>query len=233
MADKSKDFDVLRAANRAAEHFAVKGAPADAERHGSGHINDTFLKIYSLGGLDSNSYILQRINRKVLTDPVAHLENALKVIEHIESKEPDERRRIGLVRTKDNRPFWRDEDGEYWRMFCCDISVVTRDTLESPDQAYQAAKTFGTFIDTLKDLSPAELKTTFPYFHDTPKRFLKFESAIAADARNRAAGAKDAVEFALKRKEMIGVLAGFSELGELSERIVHNDTKVNNVLFDR
>lgn len=65
-------------------------------------------------------------------------------------------------------------------------------------------------------------------FHDTPKRFAALESAIEADAVNRAKLAKPEIEFALQRKLLTRQLLD----AKLPERVTHNDTKLNNIMFD-
>jgi hypothetical protein len=76
------------------------------------------------------------------------------------------------------------------------------------------------------------LNETIPDFHHTPKRIEVLEDAIEKDILNRAASARDEIDFALSFKDISGALIELNEKGEIPERITHNDTKLNNVLID-
>lgn len=214
---------------RAAGHFKLGGKVRGSHPHGSGHIHDTFLV-----SLEKNDrrFILQRLNVPPLADPIAIIEHVRHVLEHLRTRVEDSRRRLTAVAASDGGGYWKDEEGACWRMFDFIEGTVTRDVVETPEQAYEAAKAFGGFINDMKDLSPRDLGASMPYFHDTPKRLLRLESVAAADELGRAKGVGSELDFAFERKEIAGVLTSFSERGDMSERVVHNDTKVNNVLFD-
>ena len=80
----------------------------------------------------------------------------------------------------------------------------------------------------LADLPDPPLHDTIPDFHHTPKRFAALERAIAADSAGRDSLAAAEIEFALRRKAMTSILLDAG----LPQRVTHNDTKLNNVLFD-
>jgi len=100
--------------------------------------------------------------------------------------------------------------------------------VQSPRQAFEAAKAFGRFQGLLADLPAPRLHDTIPDFHHTPRRFARLEEVLAADRFNRAAQAAAPIEFALRRKPITGVLVDAG----LPERVTHNDTKLNNVMLD-
>jgi aminoglycoside phosphotransferase (APT) family kinase protein len=104
----------------------------------------------------------------------------------------------------------------------------TYDAVESPQQAYQAAKAFGQFQKMLADLPAPRLHDTIPDFHHTPKRFANLKQAILDNKANRLSLAKAEIDFALKRKSICSVLLD----AKLPERVTHNDTKFNNVMLD-
>ncbi|MFH2202464.1 MAG: aminoglycoside phosphotransferase family protein [Elusimicrobiota bacterium] len=213
-------------ARAAARHFALDGEARSVEPYGSGNIHDTFR--VSCG----RRYILQRLSLGMVADPRPYIENSRKVMAHLRAKVDEPRRRLTAVDAADGRGYWQDEDGAFWRAFDFIEDTVSRDVIDTPEQAGEAAKAFGFFSNCMKDLPPRDFAAPLPHFHDTPKRFLMFERALANDEKNRAADAKSEVEFALARKDLSGVLVAFQERGDIPERIVHNDTKVNNVLFD-
>jgi Ser/Thr protein kinase RdoA (MazF antagonist) len=73
---------------------------------------------------------------------------------------------------------------------------------------------------------------TIPDFHVTPRRLERLERAIAEDTRGRVARALPEIELARSRRPLADALLAQHRAGALPERIVHNDTKLNNVLFD-
>ncbi len=73
---------------------------------------------------------------------------------------------------------------------------------------------------------------TIPNFHNTPSRFSDFQRAVQEDRMGRAAQAKEEIAFALAREADTRVLTDMLKAGELPLRVTHNDTKLNNILFD-
>jgi hypothetical protein len=100
--------------------------------------------------------------------------------------------------------------------------------VQSPQQAYEAARAFGRFQALVADLLAPRLHDTIPDFHHTPKRFAALDAAIHADKANRAQPAKSEIEFSRQRIAITGSLLAAG----LPERITHNDTKFNNVMLD-
>ena len=214
-----------------ARQFQIYGEYISAGPYGSGHINDTYCAVFNQGGTPVR-YILQRINHNVFKTPVALMENVQRVTTHISRKVADQpdfsRCSLTLIPAWDGRAWHRDHDGNYWRTYIFIENARTYDAVETPQQAFQAARAFGRFQKLLADLPAPRLHDTIPDFHHTPSRFAKLEAAIAADSANRARLAQPEIEFALKRKAMTGVLLSAG----LPERVTHNDTKLNNVMLD-
>ena len=214
-----------------ARQFQIYGEYISAEPYGSGHINDTYCAMFNQAGTRVR-YIVQRINHDIFKNPVALMENVRRVTAHLGAKasgEPDPSRRVlTLVSARDGQPFHQDAAGNFWRVYLFIERARTYDAVQSPEQAFQAAKAFGQFQQLLADLPTPRLNDTIPDFHHTPKRFGALEQAIDADKVNRARLAKAEIDLALKRKSMTGVLLE----AKLPERVTHNDTKFNNVMLD-
>ena len=214
-----------------ARQFQILGDLVSAAPYGTGHINDTYCVTYNQGGA-AMRYIVQRINHAVFKNPAALMENIRRVTEHIGARfagEPERTRRVlTLVPARDGQAYYRDGEGNHWRVYIFIEKARSFDAVESASQAFQAAKAFGHFQKLLADLPAPRLHDTIPDFHHTPKRFAALEKAIQADAANRAKLAKPEIEFALKHKAMASVLIN----ARLPERVTHNDTKLNNVMLD-
>jgi hypothetical protein len=224
--------DIATAAARA---FQTNGEVVSIAAYGSGHIHDTFC-VTCFAENRPARFILQRINTAIFKDPVAVMQNIERVTVHLATRvsadtlltSDRDRRVLTLIPSRSECSWHVDEHGNYWRTYRFIERARSYETVESPAQAFQAARAFGRFQQMLADLPPSELHATIPDFHHTPKRFAALELAIAADKANRATGAKTEIDFALAHRPIAGALVG----ANLPERVTHNDTKLNNVLFD-
>jgi len=214
-------------------HFAVPVPVLDAVPYGAGHIHDTF-RVRSSSG----DFILQRINARIFKDPRAVMENIVRVTEHLRGKlaampgaDPS-REALRLIPAKDGTPWFVDSDGSFWRMFAFIGGAVTHEVCAAPAHAFEAARVVARFQKLLSDLPGGPLHETIPFFHHAPRRILTLEEAVSKDAAGRCAAAKAEIEFALSRRELAHSVAGSIETGRIPVRVTHNDTKLNNVLFD-
>ena len=78
-----------------------------------------------------------------------------------------------IILTKDNKPFFTDSIGEYWRAYIFIEDSISYDTVEKPEDFYQSAVSFGEFQGMLADFDASKLHETIPDFHDTNKRYKK------------------------------------------------------------
>lgn len=217
------------------DNFKIDGQFVVASPYGSGHINDTFVAIVKQQNKQVQ-YLFQRINHDVFKDPASMMDNIRRVTEHQRFKlgdHPDAHRRsLVLVPCRDGELYHQDSHGNFWR--CCDFieKASTFNVVETPEQAYQAAKIFGQFQKDLVDLPGERLFETIPDFHNTPKRFSNLQLALEKDSFDRAAKVREEIEFTLSRESVSRKLLDLHASGEIPERVTHNDTKLNNLLID-
>jgi Ser/Thr protein kinase RdoA (MazF antagonist) len=222
---------------RLGAEFALGDEFASAERWGSGHINDTFRTTWGQDGV-ARRFIHQRINGHVFPDPAAVMRNIAAVTRHVRAKleaagEKDlDRRVLTLVPTRDGRNFHVDEDGHYWRTYLFVEASRSLDVMEQTGQAFAAGRAFGEFLVLLSDYSGPRLTETIQGFHDTPRRFQNFGKALERDPHGRAASCRREIDALLATEKKAGELQGLCARGLLPERVVHNDTKLNNLLLD-
>ncbi len=202
---------------------------------GHGHINDTYL-VETPG--DKPDWILQRKNHLVFIDIDGMMSNIIRVTNHIRKKllaegEPEpERKVMTYIPTPDNRYYVKDEEGNYWTLFLFvrgshGIEEVTR-----PQQAFSAGKAFGHFQNLLADLPGSLLVETIPGFHNGKRRLAQFTNALESDRAGRVPGMQTEIGKLLDRASEMTALQEWIDNGELPLRITHNDTKINNVLYD-
>jgi hypothetical protein len=219
------------------QKFQIYGEILHAETCKIGHINETYAATYSQGGTLVR-YIHQKINQNVFKDPVAVMDNLVRVTTHLrkklESRQEKEvtRKALIVVPTRDGQSFFQNGNGDCWRTFFFVEKAKTFESVQTPKQAFEAGKAFGKFQGLLVDLPGKRLHETIPQFHHTRKRFETLLKAIEDDHCNRAKSAESEIEFALKREEIVDVLLKAQAQGKIPERITHNDTKFNNVMLD-
>ena len=207
--------------------FCLDAEPASCTPYGCGHINRTYL-VATAGG---RCYILQKINHHTFRDVAGLMENIELVTEHLRRKSPDPRSVLTLIRTKDGKSYLEADDG-YWRVFRFVEDSICLQQPESDADFYESAVGFGTFQQLLSDFPAEKLHETIPNFHNTPDRYRAFHETLTRDPMHRAAQVQPEIEFALARQAEMATLQNALDAGELPLRVTHNDTKLNNVLFD-
>ena len=222
---------------QAALAFDIEGKCLGVEPYGSGHIHDTFLGSFRCGS-ETRRYIHQRLNHTVFKNPIALMENIERVTNHLHEKlraagdREHHRKSLTLIPARGGDSFYRDQAGYFWRTYLFIENAVSHDSIESPGVAEEAGRAFGTFQSLLIDLPPPRLHESIPDFHHTPRRFQRFYKVLSNDLRNRAATAKQEIEFVLDQEPITHRLLGLQQEGKLPERVTHSDTKINNLLVD-
>lgn len=222
---------------RLAANFALPGEVEVAEPFGPGHINESWL-IVARDGSRRARYLLQRINEHVFPRPALVMENIVGVTAHLaevlerEGVAEAERRTLTLVPARDGSWYFVDEKVGYWRLFHFIERAVARECAADAREAYRAARAFGEFQRRLGDYRGPPLHETIPRFHHTPDRLAALERAIEADSHQRCAAARPEIDLAMSHRSLASLLLDHHSRGAIPERIVHNDAKVSNVLFD-
>lgn len=216
--------------------FCLKGIPKERKPYGNGHINDTFLLTCDDGGTE-RKYILQRMNDSIFKDPSALMENVANVTAYLrqiisaKGGDPD-RETLHVIKTKDGKNYCEDSLHNFWRIFLFIDDTFCLETIENAQDFYDCAVAFGGFQRQLSDYPADTLHETIPLFHHTPSRFRDFKKAVETDPLGRASMVQAEIDFALARETDTHVLTDLLERGELPLRVTHNDTKLNNILFD-
>ena len=207
-----------------------------AERYGSGHINETYrLTCRSWDGKPVQ-YILQSLSPAAFPNPQQVMENFAGITEHLRKKieaaggDPM-RETLRLFRTKDGKDFYTAPDGSAWRLIPFIENTVCLQ-MATPELFEASARAFGRFQMLLADYPIETLHETIVGFHDSEKRFANFLEALKQDKMGRAKDIGPEIQFVLDREKDCSVLLDAHRKGDLPLRVTHNDTKLNNVLFD-
>lgn len=216
--------------------FKIDAEIASIQPFGSGHINDT----YRLFNADAhgNDFLLQRINHHVFKDVPLLMSNIVNVTRHLKRKLSDlqpgniEKSVLTVIETNDHQPYYKDAGGNYWRVFYFMKDTKSYDIVTTARQAFEGGKAFGAFQALLADLDISLVKDTIPNFHNIEYRLNNLQKAIKSDKAGRAEGVLPEIEFIKKRADEMSEILRLGRAGILPLRIVHNDTKFNNVLLD-
>lgn len=204
---------------------------------GAGHINETYAVYMPGEGGDELAYVLQRVNSNVFKDPAGVMDNIFGVTEYLrnvirrEGGDPD-RETLSYIKTKSGCNYFEDSEGEPWRCYNFIPDSVCYQLVEEPEQFYQSGSSFGHFLKQLSDYPASKLNETIPDFHNTIRRFEAFQVTLKRDLKNRADSCRPEIDFVLAREKDCGVLVHQQDEGILPLRVTHNDTKLNNILFD-
>lgn len=196
----------------------------------SGRINSSY-KITVTQETDTVSYMLQRINTHVFPNVKEVMNNALLVTNHLRAKGMET---LEYVYTVDNEPLYHD-DGMY-RMTKF-IHAEIFQSITRPEDMYNLGYAVGQFDMGLSDFDASQLIDPIPFFHNTSVCYQNLLiSALnnSLSAKNsRVKEAEEELKFVNENRELFGTIVDAITRGEIPIRVTHNDTKLNNVLFDR
>ena len=218
------------------DQFFRKGSISSFNRIHSGHINETW-HVQALN--ENKGYVLQWINHHVFRDVPGLMNNIDRVTKHLNRKLAGPEfagsgfTTTEIIPTNDGRLFFVDEGGNHWRLMTFIDGTLSHETVADPSMAYEGGRAFALFARLTEDLPGQELAETIPLFHHIGSRLKMFQDAVLRDPEGRVAGVSREIRFVEERaREMHRIL----ELGEqkrIPVRVTHNDTKFNNILFDR
>ena len=211
-----------------------RGCCIDAEYIGCetisvGNVNKTYRVKCRLADGSGKSFLVQNVNTYVFKNPVLVMENIDKVTEHIRKKTPG-RTALHFHHTKDRKTYIIDGDN-FWRMTNY-IPSTTYNVVKDTEVIKNAGRAFGEFQIQLSDFDIDQLHVTIPDFHNTRKRYESLEASIAADPCAKAAEVREEIAYLRSVRDLACTLTDMQARGELPLRVTHNDTKINNVLFD-
>ncbi len=141
---------------------------------------------------------------------------------------PEDQRKATLTETP-----W-ETDWEFWRLYNFIENSVCFQTAEGNTEVLRmSGKAFGKFNRQLRDFDAGQLVESIPHFHDTRFRLQTFAEVVAADPAGRVKDAEAEIQLIRDNAAFGCTLCEQIDRGELPIRVTHNDTKTNNILFDR
>lgn len=210
--------------------FKIKGEYLSYEEITIGNVNKTYKVNFRNDDGSMSSYVVQEVNTYVFKSPEQVMENIANVTEFIQSKKPDELY-LHYYHTIDHKTYIFDKEG-FWRLFNY-IPSATYNVCDDLEIVCNAGTAFGEFQMLLSDFDASKLHETIPHFHNTIKRYEKLAADANEDPCGRVKEVKEELEWLFSVKEKACTMTRMRNSGELPLRVTHNDTKINNVLFDK
>lgn len=217
-------------------NFNYKGNFVKCKEFGSGHINRTYIVTFDEGDKEQK-YILQELNANVFKNIDELMDNVFAVTKYlraqIKNNGGDENREtLHFIKTKNGYKYFTDGD-KFYRSYIFVADSISYNKVDSAEVFKSSGIAFGRFQKMLADFDADSLYETIPNFHDTAWRYEnEFLPALEKNLSGRADTCKDEIEFVKARAEEMVFLVTLIKVGKIPLRVTHNDTKLNNVMFD-
>jgi Ser/Thr protein kinase RdoA (MazF antagonist) len=206
--------------------YGLKDESLKVEAFGTGLINHTW-KITASG----KSFILQRVNHAVFKEP-AYIANNIRLIAfHLKKFHPGYKF-IAPLESVGGEEMIHVHDQGFFRMFPFVPESHSKDVVETPGQAYEAASQFGRFTRLLRDIDVNQLRVTIPCFHDLGLRYQQFLQALEKGNKQRIEESDELIRALIAHADIVTEYGNIRANPEFKLRVTHHDTKISNVLFD-
>lgn len=223
-------YDILK-------NFKFDGECVACEAFGSGHINSTFLVTCNDNGA-LRKYILQKINTNVFTNVDKLMDNVFGVTSYLREKireagGDENRETLNFIKTVNGEKYYTAEDGSCYRAYVFVADSIGYNSVDSAELFRHSGVAFGKFQRLLADFPADTLFETIPNFHNTKHRYdTEFLPAAEQNLSGRKNTCQSEIDFVTERENYCSRLVDLIAAGKLPLRVTHNDTKLNNVMFD-
>ena len=217
--------------------YGIAGSIVSERELDGGNVNRTYC-VSVRDGARLTRYLVQKLNPEAVRQPRQMLRNMVVVTDHLLRKGIRSAKlypvgvsgeRFLEIRRHSAAAQPPQYHTEYWRV---------EEYLESAEVSqndegvlYAMARAFGQFDAALADLPPKRLRGAERGFHDTYTRFRQLWKAADEDVCGRTTDVRRELVLLKELEEEACDVSLRYAAGEFPIRVVHNDTKFNNVLF--
>ena len=214
------------------QQYPITSEVIKAVPFGEGHINNTYLVTLK----NKKSYILQIINDQIFHPVSKLMENYVSITkfyhQEVVKKGGDSlRETINVVFTKNKKSYIKYKD-YYVRLLLFIDHTTALQIIKKPKDFYYAAIAFANFYKVLAKFNANKLYEIIPNFHNTQVRYKNFLKAVNLDKMKRAKTCQKEIKFIANHSQYYSLIVNMLKKKEIPTRVTHNDTKLNNVLFD-
>ena len=209
--------------------FRIPGSFTGFEEMKNGNVHHTYRVFFREEDGAEKSYLLQEVNTYAFRKPIEVMQNIDRITRHVREKSPESL--VLNYHHAGENAYFMDETG-FWRL-CDFIDSETFNTCEDLSIVKNAGTAFGEFQMHLSDFDPSLLFYSIPNFHNTRSRYADLKKAAAENPLGRLSGCQEDLDYLLSVEDLACTLTDLYDQGKMPLRVTHNDTKINNVLFDK
>jgi len=202
------------------EEFQVDISDISFQTITDGYINDTFLILEN----EQPKFILQKLNTKVFSNFEILQSNIDQALTKLKSSDYCE---LEFLTTKNGSTLAIFQN-EVWRLMKYIANSIAYNTTTNSEVAYEAGRIIGVFHRLLQEVNVEKYDDVISNFHHLPTRIEQYESVFRSAEEKYKLKAKSQIEFIFNHSNKFEDF--YKE--NLPLRICHNDTKLNNILFD-
>jgi Ser/Thr protein kinase RdoA (MazF antagonist) len=206
--------------------YGLKEESLKLEAFGSGLINNTWKVI-----TPEKEYILQRVNHNVFKEPGDIANNISLIAEYLKQHHPEYKFVAPITSSNGEGMIYQKGEG-FFRMFPFVSGSHSKDVVETPEQACEAATQFGRFTRLLSGFDISQLKITIPFFHDLTLRYQQFLTALENGNKQRISESDVLIKKLAIHADIVSDFGRIKSGTAFKLRVTHHDTKISNVLFD-
>ncbi|MDR9447399.1 MAG: aminoglycoside phosphotransferase family protein [Balneolaceae bacterium] len=192
-----------------------------------GHIHGSWV-----AGSRECSLFIQRINNYVFEDIETLDRNIICVLSCLKSSSHGQQYdTLTLQPTLDGKSMI-EIHGAYWRAFIYQQERKSWSQPQNHAMVSEAGRAFASFVQGLSSLEPGDLGWTIKDFHSLQKRIEALKVAQSRPMVEVTPAIERLIDQALELSAEVSILEDAASKGSLLTRVVHNDAKLNNLLFD-
>lgn len=196
------------------------------ESFGSGLINRTW-KVTTT----DKEYILQKLNHAVFEKPDNIAHNIRLIADYLQHHHPQYAFVAPLTSSKGDEMIYLKDEG-FFRLFPFVSDSHSKDVVETPEEAFEAAVHFGRFTKLLSAFDSTQLQITIPRFHDLGLRYEQFLQALENGNKQRIEEVQMLIGILQSHSDIVTEYRNIQSNPQFKLRVTHHDTKISNVLFD-
>lgn len=239
-----------------AQEFISQGELVAVEPFGVGNVNDTYLVVMNStnNNAEDERFLLQRINQQVFRRPKLIAANLRIYTEHVQQRLRNETTSSNgqqllrhwetpsIITSQSGDDYVEDSNRDFWRAITFIKEANTYPTIRDATHASEAGYALGRFHSLVSDLDPSLLHDTLEGFHITPQYLIYFDQVYETLRAGRSNAGKTAVnltdeevvyglDFVARHRHRANILEDAKERGLLTQRTIHGDPKVDNILI--
>jgi Ser/Thr protein kinase RdoA (MazF antagonist) len=177
------------------------------------------------------NFILQKVNHHIFKKPEAIASNVRLIADYLQQHFPSYLF-VAPIKTNDHKEMLEIPGYGYFRLSPYVRNSHTIDTVEQPQQAFEAAKKFGEFTKLLSGFPVNKLQITLPDFHNLTLRYQQFLQSLETGNTTRLQQSEELIQFIKDNKNIVDTYDNILHNPSFKLRVTHHDTKISNVLFD-